>query len=185
MRRICIQRVKGWGQLSKSHFECKRFFKAKTEKKCPLPSHTRKLRPPKGKWHLRIYANDKYLYHEKDGERTVIHTVEGSDKKHNINFTIPNQIKGSWGQISMFDGMLSNGAHVSIVSSEDLLYLGTYNGLSVYDGLRVQSYNYDQGLPNGYIAEIFEDSDGYIWIGYGLEGLVKWKNGIVVSYYTK
>ena len=33
------------------------------------------------------------------------------------------QVKGTWNQISMFDGMLSNGAHVSIVSKEDLLYL--------------------------------------------------------------
>ncbi len=143
-----------------------------------------RFRPPKGKWHLRIYANDNYLYHETNGERTIINTTKGSDKEHEINFTIPSQTKGSWGEISMFDGMLSNGAHVSIVSTEDLLYLGTYNGLSVYDGLRVQSYNYDQGLPNGYIAEIFEDSDGYIWIGYGLEGLVKWKNGKVISHFT-
>ena len=143
-----------------------------------------RFRPPKGKWHLRIYANDNYLYHETNGERTLINTTKGSDKEHEINFTIPNQTKGSWGEISMFDGMLSNGAHVSIVSSDDLLYLGTYNGLSVYDGLTVQSYNYDQGLPNGFIAEIFEDSDGYIWIGYGLEGLVKWKNGKVISHFT-
>jgi ligand-binding sensor domain-containing protein len=81
--------------------------------------------------------------------------------------------------------MLSNGAHVSIVSSEDLLYLGTYNGLSVYDGLNVKSYNYEQGLPNGFIAEIFEDSEGYIWIGYGLKGIVKWKSGKVIRHYTK
>ena len=58
----------------------------------------------------------------------------------------------------MFDGILSNGAHVSLVSSEDLLYLGTFNGLSIYDGLKVKSYNYDQGLPNGPIVELFEDS---------------------------
>ena len=93
-------------------------------------------------------------------------------------------MKGSWDEITMFDGMLSNGAHVSIVSSEDLLYLGTYNGLSIYDGQSVKSFNYDHGLPNGYIGEIYEDSDGYIWIGYGGKGLVKWKDGKVINYYT-
>ena len=143
------------------------------------------FRPPNGKWYVRIYSNGKYEFHETKGNQTLIETGKSKGKEHKINFTIPNQIKGSWGEISMFDGMLSNGAHVSIVSSEDQLYLGTYNGLSVYDGLRVKSYNYDQGLPNGYIAEIFEDSEGFIWIGYGAEGLIKWKNGKVVSYFTK
>jgi len=144
-----------------------------------------KFRPPNGNWHIRIYSNKKYEYHKTEGKRTLIQINNKSKKNHEINFTIPNQIKGSWGKISMFDGMLSNGAHVSMVSSEDLLYLGTYNGLSVYDGLRVKSYNYDQGLPNGYIAEIFEDSDGVIWIGYGLEGLIKWKDGKIIKYFTK
>ena len=104
---------------------------------------------------------------------------------YNANLSIPLQVKGTWNQISMFDGMLSNGAHVSLVSSEDLLYLGTYNGLSIYDGLKVKSYNYDQGLPNGPIVELFEDSKGYIWIGYIEKGLVKWKDGQVISHYTK
>ena len=84
----------------------------------------------------------------------------------------------------MFDGMLSNSADVSITSSNDLLYLGTYNGLSIYDGLSLKSYNYDHGLPNAFIGELFEDSKGYIWIGYGGKGLVKWKDGNVVDYFT-
>ena len=49
----------------------------------------------------------------------------------------------------------------------------------------MKSYNYDQGLPNGFIAEIFEDAEGFIWIGYGLEGLVKWKNGKVIKHFNK
>jgi signal transduction histidine kinase/CheY-like chemotaxis protein/ligand-binding sensor domain-containing protein len=142
------------------------------------------FRPPPGVYQIRIFANNNYQYHKTDGKNTEIKFNRTNNINKEINFTISNQIKGSWMGISMFDGMLSNGAHVSLVSSEDLLYLGTYNGLSIYDGLRVKSYNYDQGLPNGFIAEIYEDIDGYIWIGYGLEGLVKWKDGEVLKHFT-
>ena len=138
-----------------------------------------------GKYNLRIYANNKFQYHLTDGEKTLINISNNNNKKHELDFYITNQIKGSWGKITQFDGMYSNGAHVSLVSNEDLLYLGTYNGLSVYDGLSVKSYNYDQGLPNGFIGELFEDSKGYIWIGYGDKGLVKWKDGKVLKYLTK
>ena len=140
--------------------------------------------PPKGKWNIRVFTEKGYLYHQTNGINTII---EMNDQKqiYNANLSIPLQVKGTWNQISMFDGMLSNGAHVSLVSSEDLLYLGTYNGLSIYDGLKVKSYNYDQGLPNGPIVELFEDSKGYIWIGYIEKGLVKWKDGQVISHYTK
>ena len=128
--------------------------------------------PPEGKWNLRVLTDKGYVYLQKNGINTEIN-INDQNQIFNANFSIPLQVKGTWNQISMFDGMLSNGAHVSIVSREDLLYLGTYNGLSIYDGLKVKSYNYDQGLPNGPIVELFEDSKGYIWIGYMEKGLVK------------
>jgi hypothetical protein len=140
--------------------------------------------PPKGKWNIRVFTEKGYLYHQTNGINTIIE-VNDKQQKFNANLSIPVQVKGTWNQISMFDGMLSNGAHVSIVSREDLLYLGTYNGLSIYDGLKVISYNYDQGLPNGPIVELFEDSKGFIWIGYIEKGLVKWKDGKVINHYTK
>ena len=140
--------------------------------------------PPKGKWNLRVLTDKGYVYHQTNGKATEIN-INDQNQIFNANLSIPLQVKGTWNQISMFDGMLSNGAHVSIVSSEDLLYLGTYNGLSIYDGLKVKSYNYDQGLPNGPIVELFEDSKGYIWIGYIEKGLVKWKDGKVLNHYTK
>ena len=138
-----------------------------------------------GKWNVKIYSNNKYKFHLSNGEKTQINIEKNQQNKNlELDFFIGNQIKGSFGLISMFDGMLSNSADVSLVSSNDLLYLGTYNGLSVYDGLSVKSYNYDHGLPNAFIGELFEDSKKNIWIGYGGKGLVKWKNGKVIEYFT-
>ena len=140
--------------------------------------------PPKGKWNIRVFTDKGYVYHQTNGLNTLIE-INDKNQKFDSKLSIPVQVKGTWNQISMFDGMLSNGAHVSLVSSEDLLYLGTFNGLSIYDGLKVKSYNYDQGLPNGPIVELFEDSKANIWIGYMEVGLVKWKDGKVISHYTK
>ena len=143
------------------------------------------FQPPFGKWNIKIYSNNKFEFHKSNENKTEININKNYRyKEFKADFLIGNQLKGSFGLISMFDGMLSNSADVSIVSSNDLLYLGTYNGLSVYDGLSVKSYNYDHGLPNAFIGELFEDSKGYIWIGYGGKGLVKWKDGNVVNYFT-
>ena len=139
---------------------------------------------PNGRWNVRTFQDDKFLYFKKNGKIYDIKITDNSKDDIHLTLNAKNSIKGSWGKISMFDGMLSNSTHKSIVSSEDLLYLGTFNGLSVFDGLKVVSYNYDQGLPNGFINEIFEDSDNNIWIGYGTKGLVKWRNGNVIKHYT-
>ena len=140
---------------------------------------------PQGEYYLRMFANDRILYHKTDGKKTRIKVNADYNHEQDYKFFTQNQIKGSWDEISMFDGMLSNGAHVSLVSNDDLLYLGTYNGLSIYDGQKVESFNYEHGLPNGYIGELFEDNDGFLWIGYGGKGLIKWKDGNVLQHYTK
>ena len=85
----------------------------------------------------------------------------------------------------MFDGMLSNSILKSIISKEDILYFATFNGLSVYDGLTVKNYNYVNGLPSDPIREIFEDSKGFIWLGFRTKGLIKWENGKIIKHYTE
>ena len=93
------------------------------------------------------------------------------------DLTISNQVKGSWKKIDLFDGMLSNGVYDLLIGTDGLLYIATFNGLSIYDGQSVISYNFKQGLPNSYINELFEDSNGNIWLGYEYLGVVKWSNG--------
>ena len=57
-------------------------------------------------------------------------------------------------------------------------------GKYLYDGLSVKTYNYEDGLPNSFINEIFEDSDGNLWIAFGQKGIIKWRNGKVINHYT-
>ena len=143
-----------------------------------------KFLPPKGKYKIRIFANNKYNYKYDNNDKEEIINITKKDEKFERDFYIQNQIKGAWDKIGMFDGMLSMAVHVTLLSSEDILYAGTFNGLSVYDGLTVKTYNYDHGLPNSFITEVYEDNEGYIWVGFGEKGIVKWKSGEVIEHYT-
>ena len=40
-------------------------------------------------------------------------------------------------------------------------------------------------FPNSFITDVFEDSDGYIWIAFGNEGIVKWKSGKVIKHFKE
>jgi ligand-binding sensor domain-containing protein/serine phosphatase RsbU (regulator of sigma subunit) len=144
-----------------------------------------KFLAPLGKWNIQILENDEYQFHQSNGKRTVIEINSKSNKIENLNFNISKQINGSWDKITMFDGMLSPSVLKTMVSKEDLLYIGTFNGLSIYDGIRIKNYNYENGLPNDPITDIFEDDKGAIWIGFQTKGLVKWKNGDILNHYTK
>ena len=144
-----------------------------------------RFEPPKGQYYLRIFANDKYIYKKNKDDNKEVFDFFSNSNSFEADFYIQNQIKGAWDKIGMFDGMLSMSVHVTMLSRDDLLYVGTYNGMTVYDGLSVKTYNYDHGLPNSFITDIYEDSDGYIWIAFGNKGIVKWKSGSVIKHFTK
>ena len=134
--------------------------------------------PNIGEYNICYFADNKKQYLlDGDGKKMVI----SFDGKNDIekDLTISNQVKGSWKKIDLFNGMLSNGVYDLLIGSDGLLYIATYNGLSIYDGQSVTSYNFKQGLPNSYINQLFEDSEGNLWLGYEYLGVVKWKNGLI------
>ena len=144
------------------------------------------INPPLGDWNLKINdKNKKDVFYKKDGEIIEFNIKKNSLPFEDNNFEIPTQINTSWGKVTMFDGMLSNSILKSIISKEDILYFATFNGLSVYDGLTVKNYNYVNGLPSDPIREIFEDSKGFIWLGFRTKGLIKWQNGKIIKHYTE
>ena len=85
----------------------------------------------------------------------------------------------------MFDGMLSPSVLKTMVSKEDLLYIGTFNGLSIYDGIRIKNYNYENGLPNDPIQISLKMMKELYGLGTERKGLVKWKNGEILKHFTK
>jgi ligand-binding sensor domain-containing protein/serine phosphatase RsbU (regulator of sigma subunit) len=62
---------------------------------------------------------------------------------------------------------LTNPKVYSILQDENhLVWIGTYAGLSVFNGQTIKNYSTEDGLaPNG-VKSIYKDSRGYIWFGH-------------------
>lgn len=81
-------------------------------------------------------------------------------------------------QVINFDsksGLVDNSVEVVFHDSYGYLWIGTFNGLSKFDGYKFQNYTiFDSvcGLPGGIIFDIFEDSHRNLWIGTNKELLL-------------
>jgi signal transduction histidine kinase/CheY-like chemotaxis protein/ligand-binding sensor domain-containing protein len=124
------------------------------------------------------FADYKRIYIKDDtGKKKIYKINDNSTFEENI--TISKQVKGSWKNITLFDGMLSSAVYDLLLAADSKLYIGTFNGLSIYDGQSVKSFNYKNGLPNDALMHLFEDKDGNIWLGYNYHGIIKWNDGII------
>ena len=53
---------------------------------------------------------------------------------------------------------------VTMLDSNGLIWFGTSNGIARYDGENLEIYGSDQGLDGVNVYELFEDSQGRIWV---------------------
>lgn len=68
--------------------------------------------------------------------------------------------------------------------NQNRLWIGTDNGLALYDGETVRTYTTNQGLSQNYINCLFQDKKGNVWIGtYG--GGVNLFDGKTFRYFSK
>src|ERR1700751_1174076 len=54
------------------------------------------------------------------------------------------------------DGLINNRTRIMYQDRRGLLYIGTFGGLSIYDGQRFTNYPLDDGLSNSLINDIVE-----------------------------
>ena len=62
------------------------------------------------------------------------------------------------------DGLVNNKAKLIFQDSKGKLYIGTFGGLSIYDGSRFTNFDINNGLDNNLINDIVEMGDDSIWI---------------------
>ena len=71
--------------------------------------------------------------------------------------------------LSSEDGLSQIGGNCIIQDEKGFVWIGTEDGLNVYDGHKISSYkpenNNPQSLSNGFILSICEDKSGILWIG--------------------
>ncbi len=65
------------------------------------------------------------------------------------------------------NGLLSNAPTTLFQDSQGLLYIGTAEGLSVFNGYEFTNYRTKDGLPSNFILAVYEQQShpGMIWIG--------------------
>jgi ligand-binding sensor domain-containing protein/signal transduction histidine kinase len=77
--------------------------------------------------------------------------------------------------ISLEEGLSQSVANVILQDRRGFLWFGTQDGLNRYDGHNFKVYKPNPedpaSLSDGWIESLFEDSDGYIWVGTYQGGL--------------
>jgi ligand-binding sensor domain-containing protein len=81
----------------------------------------------------------------------------------------PPNLQNEFTYFSPSDGLLSNQVTALFEDSSGKIWIGTDEGISVYDGNSFQNYTAADGLVDGTIISIGEDQYGVIWAG-GFDG---------------
>ena len=62
------------------------------------------------------------------------------------------------------EGLVNNKAKCMFQDSKGKLYIGTFGGLSIYDGSRFTNFDYNNGLGNTLVNDIVEMGDDSVWV---------------------
>ncbi len=78
------------------------------------------------------------------------------------------------------DGLISNSVTAVLQDSRGYIWIGTDEGLSIYDGVTFTNVTTVDGLSNNYVTAITESrrNPGTIWIGTIQRGLTRWSDGV-------
>jgi ligand-binding sensor domain-containing protein len=63
-------------------------------------------------------------------------------------------------------GLSEQKVYTLLQDSKDYIWLGTFNGLSRFDGKNFETFTFSDSLATGGVRSIIEDSLGYIWFGH-------------------
>jgi ligand-binding sensor domain-containing protein/two-component sensor histidine kinase len=90
---------------------------------------------------------------------------------------------GQFKLLTEWDGLVSNSIRTLFQSSSGELWIGTTDGVSVYDGLKFTNYTIRDGLPSGDINCIIEDRfrQGVMWVGTNAGGVSKFSDGVFTT----
>lgn len=80
------------------------------------------------------------------------------------------------------DGLRSNAIITLRFDRAGDLWLGTYDGLSLFKDGKFTNFADVEGSPQGFVRAIYEDADGVIWFGTYGDGLVRYKDGKFFNY---
>ncbi len=83
---------------------------------------------------------------------------------------------------TMKDGLISYNIHAQCQDSLGFIWIGTGEGISVFDSKEFRNYSVEDGMPEDNIISLAADSKnpGEVWIGTRDSGMIKYRNGIFI-----
>ena len=83
----------------------------------------------------------------------------------------------SW---QMADGLPQNSVGAIVQTKDGYIWLGTYNGLARFDGVRFQTFDVENTpeLKSSRILALTEDAEGVLWIGTEGGGITQYRAGV-------
>ena len=86
---------------------------------------------------------------------------------------------------SVKDGLISNSINSICQDSRGYIWIGTSDGISVFDGRLFTNYTTNDGLANNYVSDILEDNryPGIMWIATIGGGISKYVCGKFTGVY--
>ena len=108
--------------------------------------------------------------HEPKSENSVLENIKKQDSFQNIHFNHKSafDVKYSTEQLDNTNGLSNSSVNTIFQDSENLLWIGTWDGLNRYDGNNFKIFrpelNNENSLTNQVIFKIDEDNSGQIWV---------------------
>jgi streptogramin lyase len=90
-----------------------------------------------------------------------------------------------WKTFNTSNGLVDNNITAVAVDSQNNLWIGTYNGVQKYDGIKWETYNVTNtngGLVSNYITSLVIDNVGKVWIGSNGAGISMFNDNKWTSY---
>ena len=81
------------------------------------------------------------------------------------------------------NGLPGNQINDIIQDKAGRLWIGTMNGVAIYDGLNFTGFDKNNPVTNNPVKTIFQDSKGNIWIGMIRKGICKY-NGTSFEFFN-
>ncbi|MBM3238301.1 response regulator [Candidatus Poribacteria bacterium] len=78
---------------------------------------------------------------------------------------------GFWKTYRYIDSLASNDVRALLLDKDGLIWAGTVEGVSVFDGRSWRTFTREDGLAWNWVNAIFQDREGVIWVGTWRHGL--------------
>ena len=134
---------------------------------------------PNMKFHVRLHGRNDFEYLlDKNNRKRIFNLINTGNNYHDLKIKTPALAKGTWDKLGYLDGVLSDYSATNFIDQENKLWIGTWTGVTVYDGQETFSLNHENGLPKYPIWDIFQDKNNNIWASSG-DGSID-KGGLVL-----